>query len=66
MVARAAGVARFGLQTQTRDVQIVDEDVDHARGAAFADVVVQAFRVIELFAVTTGQSGDLRQTVARA
>ena len=39
----AASIVRLSLATQAGQIQLIEEDIDHANGAVFGDLVVQAF-----------------------
>ncbi len=43
VVAGPAGIGGFCLEAQTGQVQAIDKNVDHSRGAVFIDVVINAF-----------------------
>ena len=42
MVRGSAGVVGLGLEAQAGQIQIIQEDIDHANGAVFGDVVIEA------------------------
>ncbi len=44
MINRATRAVCFGFKAKPGNIQIIDEYIDDAHGAVFADVIVQSFR----------------------